>query len=81
MHKIPNKNESIVESKAYLSQYGVSIQVNKDPTNINDLLDKIELTRFALMKTVQSYGYNDEKTIRISHNLDQLILEFQKYHS
>lgn len=45
------------------------------------LLNKIELVRTELIKSVQYHGYHDEKTIRISKYLDGLIIEIQKHYS
>ncbi|PAK43081.1 aspartyl-phosphate phosphatase Spo0E family protein [Priestia megaterium] len=44
------------------------------------LLNKIELVRVELIKSVQSHGYHNEETIRISKYLDGLIIKIQKYY-
>ncbi|WP_079506855.1 aspartyl-phosphate phosphatase Spo0E family protein [Mesobacillus jeotgali] len=42
------------------------------------LLFKIEYLKKELITTVNSKGFNDPETIRISQNLDRLIVKYQK---
>jgi hypothetical protein len=58
---------------SYFVKRGLKMEITKEI-----LLLKINYYREELIKTGNSKGFNDPETLRLSQNLDRLIVKYQK---
>ncbi|WP_171046315.1 aspartyl-phosphate phosphatase Spo0E family protein [Lentibacillus cibarius] len=49
-----------------------------DEMNLQNLRQAIEQQRQLMLETANVYGMGNDKTIRVSRELDEFILEYQK---
>lgn len=51
----------------------------RDDRSLDDLTVDIQTKRSEMYSIANQYGYSDERTLKNSQELDQLIVEYQNY--
>ena len=51
----------------------------RDDKSLDDLTVDIQTKRSEMYSIANQYGYSDERTLKNSQELDQLIVEYQNY--